>query len=35
MCKIEEGPISQERVEIPLFDCMRGTSYNLIKGEDG
>jgi len=28
-CKSEEGLISEEEVEVPLFDCMNGSSYNF------
>jgi hypothetical protein len=33
-CEREEGHSSQENVEVPLFDCMRRSPYNLIREED-
>jgi len=33
-CEREEGQAFQENVELPLFDCMRSSSYNLIMEED-
>jgi hypothetical protein len=32
--KSEEGLPSEEKAEVPLFDCMRGLSYILIKREE-
>lgn len=28
-CEARGEPISQEKVEVPLFDCMGGSSYNF------
>jgi hypothetical protein len=28
-CESEEGPIIEEKVEVPLFDYMNGSSYNF------
>ena len=29
----EEGPIPQENAEAPLFDCVKGSSYNFVRRE--
>jgi hypothetical protein len=31
ICKREEEPPSEEEAEVSLFDCIRRSSYNLIK----
>ena len=28
-CEAKDGLISEEKVEVPLFDCMKGSSYNF------
>ena len=33
-CEREEGQSHRENVEVPLFDCSRRASYNLIRVED-
>jgi len=33
-CESEEGLISEEEVEVPLFDYMDGSSYNFNRGEE-
>jgi hypothetical protein len=33
-CDREEAEASRENFEIPLFDCIRRSSYNLVKRED-
>ena len=32
-CESEEGPIPRENAEVPLFDCVKGSSYNFIRRE--
>ena len=32
-CEARGKPISQEKVEVPLFDCVKGSSYNFIRRE--
>ncbi len=32
-CEREEAQTSQENLDIPLFDCMRRSSYNSIREE--
>jgi len=34
ICKSEEGPPSEEEVEVPLFGRKKGSSANSIKRED-
>ena len=34
ICKAEEDLPSEEKAEIPLFDCTKSSSYDLIKRED-
>lgn len=33
-CEREEAEACPENFEIPLFDCIRRSSYNLIRGKD-
>ncbi len=33
MCEREEAQTSQEDLEVPLFDCMKRSSYNSIREE--
>ncbi len=33
-CEREEAQASRENVDAPLFDCVKGSSYNLIGKED-
>ncbi len=34
ICECEAAEASQKMVEIPLFDCMRRSSYNLVRKEE-
>ena len=34
ICEREEAEAFREKVEIPLFDCIERSSYNLIRKED-
>lgn len=33
ICKTEEGPSSEAKAEVSLFDCIGRSSYNLIRAE--